>query len=175
MTSPTQTDISLGYLADRLMIEDTLVAYATAHDTTQADRYPELFTEDAEICIPSGAVLAKGIDKIVAKARTDRERFNPAAKPETITYGSMRHVITNLDVTIREGKAKVNSYILTLGFDPTAKRPEIVSFGRYEDEMVKQNGRWKISKRTMFYDWGNDAMARQMGLGPYTPAEYRAS
>jgi SnoaL-like domain len=172
-TPAVAKDANLTYLADRLMIQDLMVGYATAHNATEPELYRKLFTDDAEIALPNGTVLLKGIDKIMASVRTDRLRFNAAAKDGVRTYGVMRHIITNMEVTIAGNTATGSCYLLNTAYNAIARKPEILSMGRYEDVYLKKSGQWRISKRVLISDWGNDELAKVIGVGPYTPPEYR--
>ena len=99
----------------------------------------------------------------------EQQRFNPNYKPGTTTYGVMRHVVTNIDITVQGNTAKGDYYVLTYGNNPEARRPELVSVARNEDTFIKRNGHWLIQSTKLNYDWGNDEMARLMKLGPYSP------
>jgi hypothetical protein len=164
---------SLAYLADRLMIEDLMISYATAHNVTEPDLYRNIFTEDAEIALPTGQVILKGIDKIMASVKVDRERFNAGAKEGVRTYGNMRHIITNMVVNITGNTATGSCYLLNTAYNAATNKPEILAMGRYEDNYVKKNGKWLIARRTLIADWGNDDLAKAIGVGPYTPPQYR--
>jgi hypothetical protein len=166
-------DKAITALADRLAIEDLMVGYATAHDTTEPELYRKLFTDDAEYLSAEGKVTIKGIDAIIKSVITDKKRFNANAKVGVVTYGNMRHIITNMMVSVAGDTATGGCYLLTTAYNPNSKQPEILSIGRYEDRYVKRNGEWRIAQRRIISDWGNDEVAKQLGVGPYTPAEYR--
>jgi SnoaL-like domain len=165
--------MSSTYVADRLMIEDVLVRYATAHNTTEPALYREVFTKDAKITTTSGVVVLDGLDAILKSVETDKERFNPQYKSGETHYGTMRHIIANVVVTINGNTAKTTCYLLNTAMNTTARKPEILGMGRYEDELVKQGGRWLISRRAMSVEWGNDELSKIVGVGPNTPAKYK--
>jgi SnoaL-like domain len=165
--------MSSTYTADRLMIEDVLVRYATAHNTTEPALYREVFTKDAKIMTTDGFVVLDGLDAILKSVETDKERFNPQYKAGETHYGTMRHIITNVVVTIKGNTAKTTCYLLNTAMNTTAGKPEILGMGRYEDELVKLDGRWLISKRAMSVEWGNDELSKIIGVGPNTPAKYK--
>jgi hypothetical protein len=174
MTPVLAADRTVTYLADRLAIQDLMVGYASAHDTTEPDAYRKLFTDDAEMLSADGKVLMKGIDNIVKSVTTDRKRFNAGAKEGVVTYGDMRHIITNMEVSITGNAASGSCYLLTTAYNPNTKKPEVLSMGRYEDKYVKRNGQWRIAQRKVITDWdGNEELAKMLGVGPFTPPEYR--
>lgn len=167
------TDAEVTAMIDRLKIQDVIVSYATAHNLNEAERYRPLFTADAEIILPNGRILAKGIEAIVAAARNDRKRFNADAKPGESRYGSLRDVVTNITIDIEGERATGHMYVTNIAFNPASKKPEVLQMGRYEDEYLKQKGQWRIARRQIWVDWGNDELARSMRVGPYTPEEHR--
>jgi hypothetical protein len=168
------TNAELAYVADRIAIEDVLIRYATAHNTTDPALYREVFTKDAKISTTSGFVVLNGLDAILKSAQQDKQRFNPGFKEGSVTYGNMRHIITNMVVKIDGDTARTTCYLLNTAFNTSTKKPEILGMGRYEDELVKQDGKWLISKRAMAVDWGNDELSQIIGVGPHTPAKYQA-
>ncbi|HZU63731.1 MAG TPA: nuclear transport factor 2 family protein [Novosphingobium sp.] len=160
---------NLAYLADRLAIEDVVLRYAWASDTLDADLYLSVFAADARITLPNGTILAAGHDQIGATARTNQIRFLAPAGGLSV----MRHLVANLAVDITGDAAVARYCVTTLGFDTQAAKPEIVSLARYVDRLARHGAGWLIAERTMHYDWGNDAMARQLAIGPHTPPQYR--
>jgi hypothetical protein len=164
----------LTYVADRIAIEDVLIRYATAHNTTDPALYREVFTKDAKVATTSGFVVLNGLDAILKSAEQDKQRFNPGFKEGAVTYGNMRHIITNIVVKIDGNTAKTTCYLLNTAFNTNTKKPEILGMGRYEDELVKQDGKWLISRRAIAVDWGNDELSQIIGVGPHTPATYQA-
>jgi len=160
-------------LADRLSVQDLVIKYAKARDTTDAALYREIFSEDAVIASGAGKVLSNGLDAILSKVANDRVRFNPASQPGVVSYAIMRHDISNIDISLRGDAAQSDYYVNTLAYNETAKRPEIISCARNVDEYVKRNGRWWIVKSTLNFGWENEEMGKALRLGPYTPPEYR--
>lgn len=166
-------DAQTTYLMDRLAIEDLMVRYATAHNTTEQEMYREIFTEDARILLPGGVVALDGLDEILASVRNDRERFNAGTEEGSYTYGKLRQLITNSVVEVDGDAASGTCYVLTIAYHPDKMAPEILSMGRYEDVYVKVAGRWLIEQRTIHIDWGSEEMTRMLEVGAYTPERYR--
>ncbi|MCA0243468.1 MAG: nuclear transport factor 2 family protein [Proteobacteria bacterium] len=164
----TETNF-LQAITDRLAIEDLIVRYAEATDSLDADGYVSVFADDAEIALPNGAVLAAGREQIAAVARTNTTRFSLSGSNHSV----MRHVVTNLRLRVGNDEAEGRYYVMTLAHDAGAKKPELLGFGRYEDRFVRHEGQWRVARRVMHYDWGNDGLAQQLRVGPYTPPEYR--
>ena len=164
-------DGNLAAAADRVAIQDLMMRYARAHDTTNAAAYPDIFAEDAQILTANGVVLQDGLDAILAGVDSDRARFNPNADGSSETYGVMRHLVTNTTIELHGETATGVSYVQTEVYDEEAGRPEILSVGRYEDEYVKRGGRWLILRRVIVLDWGNQELGARMGFIRQAPAQ----
>lgn len=167
------SDKLLTDLADRAAIQDLMTGYATAHNTTDPELYRQIFVNDVKILFPDGTVVLDGIEALLAEVKNDRVRFNQGAKEGVRTYGVMRHLVTNVEINVTGSTATSLCYVLVIANNAPAKQPEIVAMDRYNNEYVKRNGKWRISKMTTYVDWGNDEMAKMLQVGPYTPAEYR--
>ncbi|MCP6758556.1 MAG: nuclear transport factor 2 family protein [Fischerella sp. CENA71] len=62
-------------------------------------------------------------------------------------YMATQHLIGTVNIQVQGNNATMSSYLHT-----THKRSETsidVANGTYEDEVVRQNGCWKISRRTL--------------------------
>jgi hypothetical protein len=169
----TEPDAVLAQLVDRLAIEDLVVQYAKARDTTDPDLYRRIFAPDASIGLPDGLVLSDGLDQILEKVAGDQVRFNPAKRPSETSYAIMRHEVSNVAVTLTGDTARSDYYVDTLAYNETAKRPEIVACTRNEDDYVRRDGRWWIIRSTLIFGWENEEMGEALKVGPYTPPEYR--
>lgn len=163
----------LTYLADRAAIQDLMVIYETAHNTTEPDLYRQIFTDDVKIVSPEGKIVLDGIEALVANVKIDRKRFNPDAKEGVRTYSVMRHLVTNMEINVTGNTATSHCYLLMIANNTPAKKPEIVAMGGYNNDYVKKNGKWRISKLVGYFDWGNDEMAKVLQIGPHTPPEYK--
>ncbi|WP_321937440.1 nuclear transport factor 2 family protein [Paraburkholderia sp. J8-2] len=166
-------DATVTFVANRLLIEELIVRYAKARDTTDAELYRQIFAEDAQIRLPTGKVLSDGLQQILDVVATDQIRFNPEHKQGGASYAVMRHVVTNIDIHIDGETASSDYYVMTLAYNVSAKKPEFVSQARNVDTYILRDGRWLIASSTLHYDWGNDEMAKALAIGPHTPEKYR--
>ena len=134
-------------LADRAEIEELITRYVTALDTRDADMYAGVFAEDAVYELP-GNVVHRGraaIRKIVTDLQDSRARNDAAGKPSPSLYHAMfNHSIELVDAT----HARHQCYAQTVRAAEGGQF--IVGFmGRYEDELVKRDGRWYIRSRKL--------------------------
>jgi len=140
-------DAAVQKLLDRAEIEELVTRYVTALDTRDADMYAGVFTEDGVYELP-GNVVHRGraaIRKIVTDLQESRARNDAAGKPSPSLYHAMfNHAIELVDAT----HARHHCYAQTVR---AAEGGEfIVGFmGRYDDELVKRDGRWYIESRKL--------------------------
>jgi ketosteroid isomerase-like protein len=144
---------------DRLAIEQLLMRYAAALNTDDADTYVSLFTPDAtfELRRQSGEPPFlgpfRGRDAL-------RKQWFPDAPPSTAgasRFGPMRHVTTNYEIDVAGDTATVRAFFIEVvsngsNTPPGSNPPTIHAMGRYEDELVKLDGRWLFSKRVVITD-----------------------
>jgi len=149
---------------DRLQIYELMDRYGVVHDFGTPEEYAALFTPDAEIAVASGQTVAKGHDALVAMAARDHQRFGGPPTADGKDALIMRHVISNRMVELTgKDAARGSSYVTTL-----IKTPDnglaVLSIGRYEDEYVRRAGVWRISKRRILLDIGDQKLGKQLGF-----------
>jgi ketosteroid isomerase-like protein len=147
---------------DRLQIEQLLMRYAAALNTEDVDTYVSLFTADAVFELrravdqPPFLGPFKGRDAL--RKQWFPEAVDRAPKPGAgRDFGPMRHVTTNYEIAVKGDTATVRAFFIEVvsngaNIPPGSKPPTIHAMGRYEDELVKQNGQWLFSKRIVITD-----------------------
>jgi len=158
LAAPGSSDgaTALRMIEDRAAIEALLVQYSTGLDTLNPDLYASCFTADAEFI--QGDTVRKGqaeIRKVITDLIASRDKraataaAAPAAggAPAEAPPTAMHHVITNGVIDLVDAaNARHRSYWMTvLGRGGT--RFEVAAMGRYEDVLVKQDGRWLFKQR----------------------------
>ena len=127
-------------IQDRAAIHDLFTRYCCALDNGEVETVTACFTADAALKSP--VIDLKGHDEIRAFAG----RF--AAQRAAGTQ--FRHLVTNIAVTIDSERATATAYLLVLISQDGSHRT--LPPGRYECELVKRNGAWLFSRRTVFHD-----------------------
>jgi hypothetical protein len=123
---------------DRFAISEVMAAYCHAIDLGRWDDFPALFTEDCRLDF--GAVM--GVYEGTAGVRRFAETMQGIGL-------FMRHYTTNVIVRGDGERARAESYVLALTGAPGSSTP---TTGRYEDELVKVGGAWKIRVRRAILD-----------------------
>jgi uncharacterized protein (TIGR02246 family) len=137
---------ALQRLLDKAEIEALVARYVTALDTLDADAYEGVFTEDGEYDVTG--TLYKGraaIRKIVTDLQASRARNEASGTPSPKLY----HVMANSSIEVLDATtARHESYAQTLRLADNGQF--VVGFmGRYEDVLVKVDGRWLIKSRKL--------------------------
>lgn len=123
---------------DRLAIGELLAAYCQHLDLGEWDAFCALFTDDARLDF--GPVM--GVHEGRAGIRAFTDTMRGLGLP-------MRHYVANVVITGDGTHARARSYVLALTGQPGAQSQ---TTGRYEDELVKVNGRWLLRVRRALLD-----------------------
>ena len=141
-----QTADLLTELQDRVEIEALVARYVTALDTLDADAYANVFTENAEFDVAGTVYQGRAaIRAIVTDLQASRDRDQAAGTPTAALY----HVMSNTSIEIiDDDEARHSSYAQTVRAAENGQF--IVGFmGRYDDVIVKREGRWQILSRKL--------------------------
>ena len=137
---------ALQKLLDRAEIEELVTRYVTALDTLDADAYEGVFTEDGEYDVTGNVYRGRAaIRKIVTDLQASRARNDAAGTPSPRLY----HVMSNSSIEILDASnARHQSYAQTVRL---ADNGQFAAgfMGRYEDVLVKIDGRWLIKSRKL--------------------------
>jgi uncharacterized protein (TIGR02246 family) len=128
-------------LEDEEEIRNVLVSYGRTLDAHDFEAYSRLFSKDGEWIGGFGSVKGPAsIEAFMAK------NIGTPGKPSG-TY----HVLTNFLIDVRGDTATAWSRwaFVTPGPD---KKPAVAQGGHYEDTLIRENGRWKFSRREAFVD-----------------------
>lgn len=130
-------------LADRQEIEDLLVTYAHAIDTKDWDLLRTVFTSDAALDYSSTGGPSGTLEDLIAF-------LDPSLKAFALT----QHLIANVRVSIDGDRASATAHL----FNPMKPTEGDMFFvgGRYEDDLVRTPGGWRIARRTFHAGWFNN-------------------
>jgi uncharacterized protein (TIGR02246 family) len=130
-------------LEDREEIRALILAYGQAHDHRDYRMYASLFAANGEWI--GGLGTAKGPDAIFALM--DKSIGH---NPLPVGSGTF-HVMTNDQIEIDGDRASATTkwLYLTAADDNS---PKLTYLGHYDDEFVRENGRWRFLRRESISD-----------------------
>jgi hypothetical protein len=157
---------SLQAIADRTLIRELLDRYGIVHDSGTPEEYADLFTPDGEIAVaPGGPAIVKGRTALLAQARRDHERFGTEPTANGKTTSIMRHLISNAQITMTGATTATGFCYVTTVVKKGDVGPEILSISRYTDRYTKVNDEWRIQRREITIEFGNNVLGKQLGFG----------
>ncbi|MFN0145994.1 MAG: nuclear transport factor 2 family protein [Dehalococcoidia bacterium] len=125
---------------DQLSIQQLYARYNHAIDSGQAESWAACFTADGVFESPQGSFT--GTEGLIGFAKG----FHAQMK------GKARHWNTNLVLDGQGGSATGSCYlVLNMGSDP-GKPPAAAASGIYRDQLAKQGGDWKFTRRAVAID-----------------------
>ena len=113
--------------ADRRAIIDLTIAYCWALDGHDWDRLDDIFTPDAT------AALGPEVVGLEAIKRRVREALEPLAVSQ--------HMVSTHEVRVDADRATARCYLHAQHVRDPSGAPQFVVAGRYEDELVRTDGR----------------------------------
>ena len=135
----------MSYASDRAEIEDLMARYLFAMDYHDADAYAECFTEDGELDWAMG--VAKGREAIRAEAQAFKAKTGELFKDSGGNPAKLRHAVNQKVIRIEGDRAWNTGFWWEMtngGPDGSIALP---SFGIYEDELARVDGRWLFTRR----------------------------
>jgi hypothetical protein len=145
------TEYGPAYARDRAEIVDLMARYLFAMDYHDADAYAECFTEDGELDWAMG--VASGREAIRAEAWTFAGKIGEIFKDHQGNPAKLRHAVDQKVIRIEGDRAWNTGFWWEMtngGPDGTIALP---SFGIYEDELRRVEGRWLFSRRKIYNEF----------------------
>jgi uncharacterized protein (TIGR02246 family) len=127
---------------DVLEIQGLAARYNHAIDSGDADGYMAVFSKDGSMT--AGPLVLEGHDALGAFAKN----FSGSVRQP-------RHVATNLVIDGDGDKATLKAYVqmyVLSGDEGEPAQQTLVTSGKYDDELAKQNGSWKFTRRVFTAD-----------------------
>jgi uncharacterized protein (TIGR02246 family) len=129
----------LRLVEDELAIRKVITAYSNTQDAHDYDGYVALFAKDGEWV--SGRNVFKGHEAIKSML-VDLY----GAPPPGYVNGESFHISFNADVSVGSNQATAVSRHVLFMRGPSGEPVPMLS-GRYDDELVREDGKWKILRR----------------------------
>ena len=153
-TSSKSTQTS--YADDRAAIEDLQARYMFALDFHDPETYAQTFTPDGVLDYGPQVKGRDAIKKVIADmAKRAADQSAAAAAPDM--WPSVgRHNISNIVVKVDGDHATGRAYWFHYSNNTPKRTATLDSFGNYEDEMVKVDGKWYFTKRKIYNEQVKD-------------------
>ena len=146
-TGAPATDATFAGLtaADRVEILDLAGRYSHGIDLKDAAAWEGVFTEDGVMELVSQGIEITG-EALHAMGTGNTDASGPQS----------RHTPTTFVIEGAGDEATMRSYVSVVG---TGEAASIVFQGRYEDELRRVDGQWRIAHRRIYTDWIQPAVA----------------
>tara|TARA_B100000315_G_scaffold48707_1_gene43407 strand:- start:3500 stop:3937 length:438 start_codon:yes stop_codon:yes gene_type:complete len=130
-------DPALQELVDKAAIRDLMTRYARSNDRRDFELMASTFTTDAYANY--GEWERQGVDNIVGRLAYTRSH-------------RATHFLGDQDIQINGNSADVETYAIAYSRVEGAQSLRMAGL-RYQDKMVRQNGRWLVRHRVLHHDW----------------------
>ncbi len=139
------------YAQDRAEIEDLMARYLFAMDYGDIDSYVATFTEDGSIEFASGTFTGHAeIREAVSRFKESIRQFYTTEDGEP---AALRHVLLQSVVRVEGDRAWSTSLWMEMANDGPGDSFKMGTFGIYEDELERSNGRWLFSRRVVLNEF----------------------
>jgi hypothetical protein len=144
-------------LQDHIEIEQLLMRYAAAFNTSDADAYVATFAPEGSLELRRDVDQPPFLGPFKGHEALRKQWFPKGGVSGGGKFGAMRHVTTNYEINVQGNTATVRAFFMEVvsngpNIPPGSKPPTIHAMGRYEDELVKLGGKWLFSRRVVITD-----------------------
>ena len=139
-------DAQIQELVDKAGIREVMMRYARGIDRRDMDLIASTFTSDAYA--KYGERESCGRDDIVSALRSSTSRFDRST-----------HSMGDQQVSISGDTAEVETYAIDyLLYTIEGKQYQSIGGLRYQDKMVRRDGRWLVQHRSLLTDWRRNSL-----------------
>lgn len=128
---------------DRQEIQELLSEYMRHLEARDWTRYAELFAGNGELHFNENHFVGSQVIRDSMKKRLPADPANPAP--------AAADLLTNVSIDVDGNTATSTSRWTGIQLGPD-KTPVVTRAGRYEDTLVRENGRWRFQKRIVHVD-----------------------
>lgn len=139
------------YAQDRAEIEDLMARYLFAMDYGDLDSYVATFTRDGSIEFASGTY--EGRDQIREAVGRFKEGIGRFYTTENGEPAALRHVLLQSVIRVEGDRAWSTSLWMEMANDGPDDSFKMGTFGIYEDELERVDGRWLFSRRVVLNEF----------------------
>lgn len=140
--------------ADRLEIHEVLSGYAWSLDTGDEDAFVRCFAREGELVWDVFETPGRWRGEAALRRFIGYFRSRPES-------AGRQHHVSNLLITPTAAGARARAYVL-VALRCTEGPHRLHVMGYYEDELLREDGRWCLSRK-IIRDWGGPVIARIAG------------
>ena len=129
-------------LEEKDAIRETMARYCFHFDGGHIDEWVGLFTEDG--------IFDRGDYGVQSGEEALRAFFSGYPLPDGTPR--LMHIISNVIIEVNGNEARSQSYVLVVRPNKDGALVNGLA-GRYQDELVKTDGRWRFRVRKVFFDY----------------------
>ena len=146
-----QVDYAPNYAQDRAEIEDLMARYLFAIDYFDWDAYVATFAPDGELEFASG--ISRGREAIRTSVTNFSQGIGRFYHTEDGAMAKLRHVTLQSVVRIEGNRAWARTQWVEMANHGPEDTMKMGTFGLYEDEFVRLDGRWLIQRRNVLNEF----------------------
>jgi uncharacterized protein (TIGR02246 family) len=167
IAAPAEAEPSYGgsYAADRAEIEDLMARYLFAIDYADWDAYVATFTEDGKLEFASGQY--RGREEIRAAVTRFAEGIGRFYHTEDGKPAILRHVVLQSVIRVEGDRAFGRTLWVEMANHGPGDTMKMGTYGIYEDDFEKVDGRWLIARRNVLNEFIPDRRS-----GPENPVTW---
>jgi hypothetical protein len=154
---PASLEQRLQALQDYIEIEQLLMHYAAAFNTDDADAYVATFAPDGSLELRREVDQPPFLGPFTGREALRKQWFPEGGVSGGRKFGPMRHVTTNHEINVTGDTATVRAFFMEVvsngsNIPPGSNPPTIHAMGRYEDQLVRLQGKWLFKRRVVITD-----------------------
>ena len=147
----TPPSYARSYAEDRAEIEDLMARYLFAIDYSDWDAYVGTFAPDGELEFANG--ITRGREAIRETVTNFSKRIGEFYHTADGQPAKLRHVILQSSIRVEGDKAWARSLWLEMANNGPGDSPKIGTYGLYEDEMARIDGKWLFTRRNVLNEF----------------------
>ncbi len=139
------------YARDRAEIEDLMARYLFALDYNDLDTFIAMFTDDAVFDFARGRIEGKAA--ILEAVKGFKARIGDIYKDDDGNPAVLRHVLAHTAIRVEGDRAWTRAQWFEMANDGPGKSLKMGTFGIYEDQLRRVDGRWLFSERRIMNEF----------------------
>ncbi len=128
-----------------------MARYLFAMDWNDFDTYAETFTEDGELDYAGG--VSRGRETIRAEAKHFKDMIATIYVDWQGKPAKLRHVLAQANIRVEGDRAWTTALWYEMANDGPDGTLKMGTFGHYEDELVRLEGRWFFKRRKIYNEF----------------------